>query len=73
MAILTAGGIYKDESEHLAGGHFIAALTAQHTYEDVYIHTNFSSEEVRLTSDLKKVLQEHGVNTASAYDVSPAA
>lgn len=70
MAILTAGGIYKDESEHLAGGHFIAALTAQHTYEDVYIHTNFSSEEVRLTSDLKKVLQERGVNTASAYDVS---
>lgn len=37
MAILTAGGIYKNKEDVLTGGHLISALTAQHTYDEVYI------------------------------------
>lgn len=70
MAILVAGGIYKDNTGHLAGGHFISALIAQHTYEDVYLHTNFSSEDTAITSELKKILRESGVNHSSAHTVS---
>lgn len=70
MAILVAGGIYKDNTGHLAGGHFISALIAQHTYEDVYLHTNFSSEDTGITSELKKTLRASGVNHSSAQTVS---
>lgn len=70
MAILVAGGIYKNNTGHLVGGHFISALIAQHTYDDVYLHTNFSSEETGLTSELKKTLRASGVNHAGAQTVS---
>lgn len=70
MAILTAGGIYKNDTGHLTGGHFISALTAQHTYDDVYLHTNFSSEEISLTNELKKTLQNSGVDHTAGFTVS---
>ena len=70
MAILTAGGIYKNKEDVLTGGHLISALTAQHTYDEVYIHTNFSSEETALTSKLKESLRKKGVNHRSGQSVS---
>ena len=70
MAILTAGGIYKNTEETLAGGHLISVLTAQHTYDEVYLHANFSSEETKLTADLKDALRKNGVTHRSAQAVS---
>src|SRR5699024_835816 len=70
MAILTAGGIYKNKESHLTGGHLISALAARHTYEDVYLHTNFSSEETDLTAALKDSLRNAGVSNRSAQSVS---
>src|SRR5699024_3114047 len=70
MAILTAGGIYKNKESHLTGGHLISALAARHTYEDVYLHTNFSSEETELTATLKDSLRNAGASHRSAQSVS---
>lgn len=70
MAILIAGGIYKNKESHLTGGHLISALAARHTYEDVYLHTNFSSEETELTATLKDSLRNAGVSHRSAQSVS---
>ncbi len=70
MAILAAGGIYKNEEQYLTGGVFLSALAAQHTYEDVYLHTNFSSEETALTAELKETLRKSGVNHSGAETVS---
>ena len=70
MTILAAGGIYKNKEQYLTGGVFLSALAAQHTYEDVYLHTNFSSEETALTAELKETLRKRGVNHSSAQTVS---
>lgn len=70
MAILVTGGIYINEADHLTGGVFVSALVAQHTYEDVYLHTNFSSEETTLTAELKEMLRTSGVNHSGAHTVS---
>lgn len=70
MAILAAGGIYKNQKQNLTGGVFLSALAAQHTYSDVYLHTNFSSEETALTAELKETLRKSGVTHSSAQAVS---
>lgn len=72
MAILAAGGIYKNQKHKLTGGVFLSALAAQHTYSDVYLHTNFSSEETELTAELKETLRQKGVTHSSAQTVSAA-
>ncbi|HBV23120.1 MAG TPA: hypothetical protein DEB42_04965 [Jeotgalicoccus sp.] len=72
MAILAAGGIYKNQKQKLTGGVFLSALAAQHTYSDVYLHTNFSSEENGLTAELKEMLRQSGVTHSSAQTVSAA-
>ena len=70
MAVLTAGGIYINKENMLTGGHLISAAAAQFTYEEVYIHTNFSSEQTALTSRLKESLRNKGVNHRNSESVS---
>ncbi|CDZ99225.1 hypothetical protein BN1048_00352 [Jeotgalicoccus saudimassiliensis] len=69
MAILAAGGIYKHKNM-LTGGHLISALAAAYTYDEVFIHTNFSSDETTLTSWLKESLRQNGVTYSSSRSVS---
>lgn len=76
MKILTAGGIYVN-TEHarhieLAGGFKIAGLIGSHSRHDVYIHTNFSTEETKITSAVKKSLRSQGVDPRYAGKVSAA-
>lgn len=70
MTLLAAGGIYKNQEGNLTGGVFLSALAAQHTYSEVYLHTNFSSEETALTAELKETLRKRGVTHSSAQTVS---
>ncbi|WP_411843682.1 hypothetical protein [Salinicoccus sp. HZC-1] len=74
MKILVAGGIYinTEQTEHieLAGGFKTAGLVGSHSRHAVYIHTNFSTEETKITSAIKKSLREQGVDPRYAGTVS---
>lgn len=74
MKILTAGGIYinTEQTQHieLAGGFKIAGLIGSHSRHFVYIHTNFSTEETKITAAIKKSLRAQGVDPRYGGDVS---
>lgn len=77
MKILVAGGTYinvSGQSEALTlrmiGGSFISTLIADHSHHDVYLYTNFSSEEPKITKGFQKTLRARGVNPDHAGKVS---
>lgn len=73
MKILTAGGIYIDQTSDTApfiGGHEVAKLIGSHSRHTVHLHTNFSTEAARSTKVLKQSLREHGVDPTFAGRVS---
>src|SRR5699024_7842479 len=76
MKILAAGGIYIDteNTEHIetAGGFKIASLIGRHSRNEICIHTNFSTEETKITDAVKKSLGADGVDTRRAGKVSAA-
>lgn len=76
MKILTAGGIYVNAEQaghiELAGGFKIAGRVGSHSAHEVYIHTNFSTEETQITAAVKKSLRAQGVHTHYGGKVSAA-
>ncbi|WP_017548078.1 hypothetical protein [Salinicoccus carnicancri] len=76
MKILAAGGIYIDmeNTDHIetAGGFKIASLIGRYSRNETHIHTNFSTEETKITGAVKKSLHADGVDTRRAGKVSAA-
>lgn len=54
----------------LAGGAVISSLIASHSHHDVYLQTNFSTEEQKVTKSYQKFLQNHWVNPVYTTKVS---
>ncbi len=76
MKVLTAGGIYinseNTDSIEPAGGFKVAGLVGSHSRHAVYIHTNFSTEETKITSAVRTSLRSHGVDPRYGGKVSAA-
>ena len=76
MKILAAGGIYIDteNTDHIetAGGFKIASLIGRQSRNETHIHTNFSTEETKITDAVKRSLRADGVDTRRAAKVSAA-
>src|SRR5699024_2456139 len=74
--ILAAGGIYinTENREHTetAGGFKIASLIGRHSRHEICIHTNFSTEETKITGAVRETLHQDGVDTRRAGKVSAA-
>lgn len=73
MRILVAGGIYINDSSndiHPVGGFKTAQLIGTHSHHEVCLHTNFSTEENRISSAIKKRLRSQGVDPKFSGKVS---
>lgn len=73
MKILTAGGVYIDQTktdDAFIGGHEVAILTAYHSRHTIHLHTNLSTESTEQTKILKRRLRADGVDPRIAGRVS---
>jgi hypothetical protein len=73
MKILTAGGVYIDQTktdDTFIGGHEVAILTASHSRHTIHLHTNLSTESTEQTKVLKRRLRADGVDPRIAGRVS---
>ncbi|WP_020007723.1 hypothetical protein [Salinicoccus albus] len=73
MKILVAGGIYINDNTadiHPVGGFKIAQLIGTHSHHDVHLHTNFSTEENRISKAVKQSLRANGVSPKFSGKVS---
>ena len=76
--ILVAGGTYinvmtNDTGKRqftMVGGSTVARLLGRYSRHDIYLHTNMSSEETKLSKNLQKSLHKDYVNTEYAEKVS---
>lgn len=76
--ILVAGGTYinamtnDSDKKHftMVGGSTVARLLGRYSKHDIFLHTNMSSEQARLTKSVKKSLHKDYVNTEYAENVS---
>src|SRR5699024_11114931 len=76
--ILVAGGTYMNNMTNdtcrkqfsMVGGITVARLLGRYSKHDIYLHTNMSSEQTKLTSSLQKSLHKDYVNTEYVEKVS---
>src|SRR5699024_443089 len=60
------------EHTEAAGGFKIASLIGRHSRHEICIHTNFSTEETKITGAVRETLHQDGVDTRRAGKVSAA-
>ena len=77
MKVLVCGGTYlyitdkaDPSSMRLSGGAMLSTLIASHSHHEVHLHTNFSTEEERITKSYQKMLRNHWVQPNDAAKIS---
>lgn len=77
MKVLVCGGSYINitndnqlSASRLVGGAVLSTLVASHSHHVVYLHTNFSTEEERITKGYQKALRRKWVNPNYTAKVS---